>query len=144
MSNPESADLGVSRLAASMFWDCQTIDWGLQQWPSSNVYVHELPQNIRSGEDKWWNEVLEQARQGALSEENYNWLHRFPFTCIRPAGLQFWYHYRHAATSPCTCPSESNTDVCKACLEEKQRRCRVVQCRDEQGRLSMPFNMQSY
>ena len=89
MSNPESADLGVAKLASSMFWDCQTIDWGLQQWPGSNVYVHELSQNIRSGEDKWRKEVLEQARQGALSDESYNWLHGFPSTCIRQAGLQF-------------------------------------------------------
>ena len=53
MSNPESADLGVAKLASSMFWDCQTIDWELQKWPSSNLYVHELSENIRSGEDHW-------------------------------------------------------------------------------------------
>ena len=133
MSNPGSADLGIAQVASSMFWDCQTTDWGLQKWPGSNTYVHELSENIRSGEDRWWSQVLDQARLGRLSDENYNWLHGFPSTCIRQAGLQFWYHHRHAAKSPCTCPSDSNTDVCEACMEEKQRRCRVVQCREEKG-----------
>ena len=105
----------------------------MQQWPGSNVYVHELSQNIRSGEDRWGNEVLEQARQGDLSDENYNWLHGFPSTCIRQAGLQFWYHHSDETTSPCTCPTDCNTDVCKACVDEKQRRCRVVHCREEKG-----------
>ena len=66
MSNPESADLGMAKVMSSMFWSCQIIDWGLQKWPGSNEYVHELSHNIRSGEDKWWNEILEEARQGGL------------------------------------------------------------------------------
>ena len=89
MTNPENANLGGAKLTMSIFWDCQSIDWGLQRWPDSKAFVHELSQNIRSGEDKWWNEVLEQARQGELSEDNYNWLHGFPSTCIRNAPLKF-------------------------------------------------------
>ena len=85
MTNPDNAEPGGNKVAMAFFWECQTIDWGLQRWPGSNAFVHELSQNIRSGEDKWWNDVLEQARQGALSDENYNWLHGFPSTCIRKA-----------------------------------------------------------
>ena len=104
MSNPESAHLGIAKLASSMFWDCQTTDWGLQKWPGSNAYVHELSQNIRSGDDKWWNEVLEQARQGTLSEDNYNWLHGFPATPIRHAQLKFWCGHKVDVATHCKCP----------------------------------------
>ena len=125
MTNPENVNLGGAKITMSIFWDCQSIDWGFQRWPDSKAFVHELSQNIRSGEDKWWNEVLEQARQGELSEDNYNWLHGFPSTCIRNAPLKFWYRYKNSCESPCTCPQSSNTDICEACLMEKQRRCRV-------------------
>ena len=35
--------------------------------------------------------------------------------------------------------ADSNTDVCEACLEEKQRRCRVVLCREEKEWLLHDF-----
>ena len=143
MTNPENAELGGAKVPMALFWDCQSISWGLQRWPGSNAYVHELSQNIRSGEGKWWNEALEQARRGAVTNESYNWLHGLPSTCIREAPLQFLYHNRHTTTSPCSCPPDSNIDVCQACLDEKQGRCRVKVCRQEKGGLWMVLRMHS-
>ena len=130
---PESRNLSTAAVISAMFWDGAQIDWGLQCWPKSNSLVHELSQNIRSGDDKWWNQVLEEARVGALSEDNYNWLHGIPSTCIRHGTPQFWYTHKHSTSSPCTCAPESKTDDCHACNEVKQRRCRVLLRREEEG-----------
>ena len=133
MTNPENPDLGKDQVVSAFFWDCVEVDWGLQPWPACRAYVHELSQNIRSGGDKWWNQVLEQARIGALSEDNYNWMHGFPSKCIRHGSPQFWYEYRTSTDCPCSCPVDAPDDECQPCLQEKQRRCRVLTCREDHG-----------
>ena len=51
--------------------DADAANFTIQKWPSGQR-VLELSTNIRSGKDLWWNEVLEQCRQGNLSSENYD------------------------------------------------------------------------
>jgi len=92
----------------------------LQRW-SNNERVLQLSTNIRSGEDAWWNEVLEQCRLGALSEDNYNWMHGFPAkTSISAAQHPFWYEFRKASEPPCTNLACGN--ACEACRNELARR----------------------
>ena len=102
------------------------------------VRVMELSKNIRSGHDLWWNDALEECRVGRLSEHNFCYLHGFPTTPMWSAPIEFWYEYRDQAGSPCTCPTDTRdsskaslrpVDVCKACLDEKHRRCRWHQQR---------------
>ena len=131
MTNPNNHELGDDRVAMQFFWDCAENDWGLQRWPQSNAFVHELSQNIRSGDDRWWNQVLEQARVGALSEDNYNWLHGFPAIPIRHGSVKFWYSHKDDLTSPCTCSPDSCIDTCNPCVREKERRCRILSRREE-------------
>ena len=131
MTNPNNQHLGKDQVAMSFFWDCADIDWGLQRWSQSNTFVHELSENIRSGDDKWWNEVLEEARVGDLSENNYNWLHGFPSAPIRHGRIKFWYSHRDAPTCPCTCLPDSPIDTCQPCVAEKNRICRILSRREE-------------
>ena len=49
----------------------------LQHW-SPGKRVLELNTNIRSGEDAWYSQVLDECRMGCLSEANYNFLHGLP------------------------------------------------------------------
>ena len=99
MSNPFSHSVQSSssaQAAMPSFW-CQPSDvaevnaahYMLQEW-APQERVLELSTNIRSGEDAWWNEVLEQCRRGELSEDNYDWIHGFPArTSICNAPLRF-------------------------------------------------------
>ena len=57
----------------------------LQSW-HGHSRVWELSQNLRSGEDEWFSEVLDQCRVGDLKEENYNFLHGLP----TGAPITFW------------------------------------------------------
>jgi len=69
-------------------------EYGLQEWADSE-WVLQLSTNIRSGEDEWWNAVLEQCRQGELTQNNYDWMHGFAAsTSIVNSTLKFWYAYR--------------------------------------------------
>ena len=69
-------------------------EYGLQEWADSE-WVLQLSTNIRSGEDEWWNAVLEQCRQGELTQDNYDWMHGFAAsTSIVNSTLKFWYAYR--------------------------------------------------
>ena len=87
MSNPYSHSVlenSQAQATMSSLW-CQPLDisqssavnYTLQEW-APNERVLQLSTNIRSGEDQWWNEVLEQCRHGCLSDNNYDWLHGFP------------------------------------------------------------------
>ena len=116
----------------SSFWYTDNDSFAIQEW-KPGVRVMELPKNIRSGHDLLWNDVLEEYRVGRLSEHNFCYLHGFPTTSIWSAPIKFWYECRDQPGSPCTCPtdtantsqsSQKQVDVCKACLDEKHRRCR--------------------
>ena len=61
----------------------------LQPW-RGRCRVWELSQNLRSGEDQWFSEVLDQCRVGNLEEDNYNFLHGLPTA----TPIEFWYHRR--------------------------------------------------
>ena len=46
----------------------------LQPWQGMER-VLELNTNIRSGDDKWFSQVLDECRQGQLREANHNFFH---------------------------------------------------------------------
>ena len=104
--------------------DLNAAHYMLQEW-APKERVLELSTNIRSGEDEWWNEVLEQCRRGELSEDNYDWIHGFPAKAsIASAPLKFWYAHRKDATKPCV--NEKCNDSCSACRAEVLRRNRSL------------------
>jgi len=114
----------------------------LQEW-GPKQHVLELSENIRSGEDLWWNQVLEQCRRGELSPENYDWIHGYPAGIgISKAPLKFWYQHRRASQPACT--DEECNDSCGACSAEKRRRNRLLpsivkrDCTDEGLPATMP------
>jgi len=110
------------------------VDFALQKW-SNGKHVLELSTNIRSGEDVWWNEVLEQSRRGVLSPENYDWIHGYPARYyISNAPLKFWWTHRKAAAPPCT--NSDCMDTCVACESERNRRNRLL---PREGKLPDPF-----
>eukprot|EP00973_Karenia_brevis_P061317 8528090-Karenia_brevis.AAC.1 len=52
----------------SIFWDCQSIDCGLQRWPDSKTFVHELShrtfvQEKTNGGMKYWNKQARESFQ---------------------------------------------------------------------------------
>ena len=72
----------------AMFWshdESRREDVHLQAW-AGNQRVWELSENLRSGDDVWFSEVLDECRQGQLREDNYNFLHGLPTT----AKITFW------------------------------------------------------
>eukprot|EP00973_Karenia_brevis_P048855 6777046-Karenia_brevis.AAC.1 len=70
----------------NMFWFNPKQDYDLQPWHGGKR-VLELTTNIRSGEDKWFSEVLDEMRLGKLSIDNYNFLHGL--TTFTP--ISFWH-----------------------------------------------------
>ena len=72
----------------SMFWD-SGISFSLQQWPNKQRMLH-LDVNERSGQDTWFSDILDRCRAGALTEDDYNFLHGYPTR--KP--VEFWYHQR--------------------------------------------------
>ena len=114
----------------SSFWYAKDNTFALQEW-QPGVRVKELSTNIRSGNDKWWNQVLEECRNGNLSEQNFCWLHGLPTMAIRKSDVPFWYEHRETTMCPCTCKEEDADDTCAACLTEKHRRCRWFQRRTD-------------
>ena len=116
-----AARLGSNRCAKNREAIClRCLAFVLQRW-GNNERVLQLSTNIRSGEDAWWNEVLEQCRLGALSDDNYNWMHGFPAkTSISAAQHPFWYEFRKASEPPCTNLACGN--ACEACRNELARR----------------------
>ena len=75
----------------SMFWHAaregDEHNTHLQAWQGRSR-VWELSQSLRSGADKWFSEVLDQCRMGALEECNYNFLHGLPTN----VPITFWFH----------------------------------------------------
>ena len=57
--------------------EMNVVSFMLQEWDAGKR-VLELSTNIRSGNDTWWNEVLDQCREGNLSQDNYDWMHGYP------------------------------------------------------------------
>ena len=103
------------------------------QW-SPGKRVHELSTNIRSGEDLWWNEVLEQCRKGELSDDNYNWIHGYPTSVsICRAPLKYWYAYRKEAKGNNPPPPQCESLAQIPGEEEMRRPCTNPLCKDEQG-----------
>ena len=93
-SNPEKCDgdPNVDRtinMFSAKSLESDTSNMYLQPWRGESR-VWELSQNIRSGEDEWFSEVLEQCRQGELSQANYNFLHGVQ----EHAPVNFCFHRR--------------------------------------------------
>ena len=118
MSNPFAhsvLECALARTLMASVWcindtgnDDTAVAFRLQEW-TAGTRVLELSTNIRSGKDRWWNEVLEQCRQGALSEDNYNWLHGFP--------AKYVHKQRSVAVL-----------VRAACVQKRSRLQRQVRC----------------
>ena len=75
-----------------------------------------------SGEDAWFSEVLDECRQGILSETNYRFLHGLPTT----APIRFWYALRNTSGSPHDSSPCAPNNRCEACMQETRRRNRVL------------------
>ena len=111
-------------LMMSMFWlrgKDEEEDHHLQTWQDKER-VLELNTNIRSGDDEWYSEVLDQCRQGQLSEANYNFLHGLPTR----EKITFWYEYKDERVKPHDLNPCSLDNLCEACIREKQRRNRIL------------------
>ena len=93
----------------------------LQPWRGESR-VWELSQNIRSGEDEWFSEVLEQCRQGELSQANYNFLHGFQ----EHAPVSFWFHRRKDGRRWHKNQACSKLQPCDDCEMEVARRNRLL------------------
>ena len=78
MSNPaKTPDDPFAQRTLDMFWysgeDSQLEgNYNLQAWGRGLPRIWELSTNIRSGEDEWLSAVLNECRDGNLSEGNYN------------------------------------------------------------------------
>ena len=94
----------------------------LEAWAGESR-VFELNTNIRSGEDKWWSGLLDDCRQGNLSEANYNFLHGLP----TKEPITFWYEFRNTSIKPHELHACSVEKLCQPCIREKQRRNRLLQ-----------------
>ena len=101
----------------------------LQSWHDHNR-VWELSQNLRSGEDEWFSEVLDQCRVGDLKEENYNFLHGLP----TGVPSHVWYRWRNEDRAWHQYAVCTATKRCGDCEEERSRRNRLLNMRaDPQG-----------
>jgi hypothetical protein len=129
-----------------MFWYMNFED-SLQPWRGKERMLH-LDVNERSGADKWFSDILNACREGALGEDDYNFLHGYPTAPIKDKDkpdintITFWYHRRHInAGKPdephchytpyhihkywdCY-PREENFE-CEECWTERKRRARVL------------------
>ena len=126
MSNPmkDTGDPNVDRTLL-MFWfgpnteAAEEDNHHLQPW-HTGCRIWELSQNIRSGADEWLSTVLDECRNGALAEDNYNFLHGLPTR----APVRFWYHRRTEEKS-WHLEKQCNVDEeCEDCATERTRRNR--------------------
>ena len=95
----------------------------LQAW-NEKARVLELSQNIRSGDDKWFSDVLDQCRLGQLSEQNYNFLHGLPAN----DDITFWYAKKEDPYFPDQ-HKETSCSIaarCQDCVTEIGRRNRLL------------------
>ena len=91
MSSPfaqKAMENAKARQIMNMFWD-PGISFSLQEWSNKSRMMH-LDVNERSGQDVWFSEILDHCREGALTEDDYNFLHGYPTK--KP--VEFWYHQR--------------------------------------------------
>lgn len=137
MSNPFSTkamENAKARTIMSMFWDSK-ISFSLQPWQDKERILH-LSVNQRSGADKWFSSVLDECREGALSESNYNFLHGYPTSMP----ITFWFAKREINNGEHTVPKCQYTpyhildhwhqwpqqNECYDCWLERKRRARVL------------------
>ncbi len=132
MSNPFSktvAECSTAQAVMASVWcigsaaeEDTAVHFLLQEWEPSRR-VLELSTNIRSGKDRWWNEVLEQCRIGALSADNFDWIHGYPAASyVSNSPLRFWYETREK-NDPCH--DVHCDDTCAYCQREVKRRNRL-------------------
>eukprot|EP00973_Karenia_brevis_P074521 10356326-Karenia_brevis.AAC.1 len=67
IANPENGNLGGAKLTTSIFWDCQSIDWGLNVGqiprPSFMSFHGTFVQGKISGGMKYWNKHARESSQ---------------------------------------------------------------------------------
>jgi hypothetical protein len=82
MSNPHNGkvlECAQANFVMSMFWFKN--HWGaLQPWKDNERVLH-LNENKRSGKDVWFSHLLDDCREGKMTESDYNFLHGFPTMC---------------------------------------------------------------
>ena len=93
----------------------------LQPW-HEKARVLELSQNIRSGEDVWFSNVLDECRIGNLSDANYNFLHGLPTR----EPINFWYHRRREDNGWHETETCDSAYRCSHCGTERRRRNRLL------------------
>ena len=139
MSSPfaqKAMENAKARQIMNMFWD-PGISFSLQEWPNKNRMLH-LDVNERSGQDVWFSDILDRCRAGALTEDDYNFLHGYPTR--KP--VEFWYHQRAVNKGHHTLPrckyepycihqywqEYPGMFECRNCWQERKRRSRVLDC----------------
>ena len=91
MSNPFAQVARENQRAQQMmgmFW-YSTLTFSLQEWRPKQRVIH-LDVNERSGSDVWYSQVLNECREGQLTEDNYNFLHGYETS----ARITTWYAHR--------------------------------------------------
>ena len=121
MSNPTRIQgSAIVDRTMTMFWlreGALRNNWHLQEW-SGKHRVWELSENICSGEDVWFSQVLDQCRLGQLSEQNYNFLHGLP----TQGAVTFWYHRREESAWLHEALACTLAKPCEECLTETLHR----------------------
>ena len=113
----------------------------LQSWQHNERVLH-LNVNKRSGKDAWFSRLLDDCREGCMTNEDFNFLHGFPTLCranatctdsrcdefeaavrrcIKDTSRPWDSHWR-------TILSLKETLQCPACQQERKRRIRVMHC----------------
>ena len=134
----------------NMFWDKDNVN-SVQRWHCNKSRVLCLNQNRRSGEDKWFSEMLAMCRAGQLSDNQYNFLHGLPTTVCGSwietfgdasgtamCGVEACQNFNVVASSileDTTKPwqqrwNEAKQLECCMCAKERQRRKRVLGCEE--------------
>ena len=137
MSSPfaqKAMENAKARQIMNMFWD-PGVSFSVQEWSNKSRMMH-LDVNERSGQDVWFSEILDHCREGALTEDDYNFLHGYPTK--KP--VEFWYHLRGVNEGRHSLPLCQYTPYsiqnhwqqwpehleCKHCQKERKRRARVL------------------
>ena len=68
-ANPFKQHQQIALRMLSIFWSAG---------PDSGTNLFELPVNMRSGADAWFSALINECRQGDLTERMYNFLHGYP------------------------------------------------------------------
>ena len=82
MSNPYSRkvlECAQANAIMSMFWIGGHRE-ALQTWRHNERVLH-LNVNKRSGNDAWFSKLLDDCREGQMTEDDFNFLHGFPTLC---------------------------------------------------------------